>query len=298
MKNLLKLILILTVFSSCTPEDLVNNPESTNTPKINVVKLIRDGDTTAYTFQYNADTTKLTSVLRDGEWYATITYAANQAIIAMDITSYYGVTDSFLVKLSPNNYIDSIKSLVPELIFFGFENMNSNIRMTNNKLFESTSILENYVQSPTNNQTKTFFNMNYESSTNNIVAFKTSVRQSLFSYGYRDSVDYNTAYVNQPNLPDQFIMSTQSVRVYQGKPILNPFFLLQQSNIYPYRSHSNLISTWRTASVDFGLAPLTYGLDNYLYRYNYTFDGRSRVTQMDVTINGANYLSYQFVYFD
>jgi hypothetical protein len=298
MKNLLKLILVMTVFSSCTPEDLVNNPESTNTPKINVVKLIRDGDTTAYTFQYNADTTKLTSVLRDGEWYATITYAANQAIIAMDITSYYGVTDSFLVKLSPNNYIDSIKSLVPELIFFGFENMNSNIRMTNNKLFESTSILENYVQSPTNNQTKTFFNMNYESSTNNIVAFKTSVRQSLFSYGYRDSVDYNTAYVNQPNLPDQFIMSTQSVRVYQGKPILNPFFLLQQSNIYPYRSHSNLISTWRTASVDFGLAPLTYGLNNYLYRYNYTFDGRSRVTQMDVTINGANYLSYQFVYFD
>jgi hypothetical protein len=156
MKNLLKLILVMTVFSSCTPEDLVNNPESTNTPKINVVKLIRDGDTTAYTFQYNADTTKLTSVLRDGEWYATITYAANQAIIAMDITSYYGVTDSFLVKLSPNNYIDSIKSLVPELIFFGFENMNSNIRMTNNKLFESTSILENYVQSPTNNQTKTF----------------------------------------------------------------------------------------------------------------------------------------------
>jgi hypothetical protein len=298
MKNLLKLILVMTVFSSCTPEDLVNNPESTNTPKINVVKLIRDGDTTAYTFQYNADTTKLTSVLRDGEWYATITYAANQAIIAMDITSYYGVTDSFLVKLSPNNYIDSIKSLVPELIFFGFENMNSNIRMTNNKLFESTSILENYVQSPTNNQTKTFFNMNYESSTNNIVAFKTSVRQSLFSYSYRDSVEYNTAYVNQPNLPDQFIMSTQSVRVYQGKPILNPFFLLQQSNIYPYRSHSNLISTWRTASVDFGLAPLTYGLDNYLYRYNYTFDGRSRVTQMDVTINGANYLSYQFVYFD
>ncbi len=298
MKNLLKLILVMTVFSSCTPEDLVNDPESTNTPKINVVKLIRDGDTTAYTFQYNADTTKLTSVLRDGEWYATITYAANQAIIAMDITSYYGVTDSFLVKLSPNNYIDSIKSLVPELIFFGFENMNSNIRMTNNKLFESTSILENYVQSPTNNQTKTFFNMNYESSTNNIVAFKTSVRQSLFSYGYRDSVDYNTAYVNQPNLPDQFIMSTQSVRVYQGKPILNPFFLLQQSNIYPYRSHSNLISTWRTASVDFGLAPLTYGLNNYLYRYNYTFDGRSRVTQMDVTINGANYLSYQFVYFD
>lgn len=298
MKNLLKLILVMTVFSSCTPEDLVNNPESTNTPKINVVKLIRDGDTTAYTFQYNADTTKLTSVLRDGEWYATITYAANQAIIAMDITSYYGVTDSFLVKLSPNNYIDSIKSLVPELIFFGFENMNSNIRMTNNKLFESTSILENYVQSPTNNQTKTFFNMNYESSTNNIVAFKTSVRQSLFSYGYRDSVDYNTAYVNQPNLPDQFIMSTQSVRVYQGKPILNPFFLLQQSNIYPYRSHSNLISTWRTASVDFGLAPLTYGLNNYLYRYNYTFDGRSRVTQMDVTINSANYLSYQFVYFD
>ena len=298
MKSLLKLILILTVVSSCTPEDLVNDPESTNTPKINVVKLIRDGDTTAYTFQYNADTTKLTSVLRDGEWYATITYAANQAIIAMDITSYYGVTDSFLVKLSPNNYIDSIKSLVPELIFFGFENMNSNIRMTNNKLFESTSILENYVQSPTNNQTKTFFNMNYESSTNNIVAFKTSVRQSLFSYGYRDSVDYNTAYVNQPNLPDQFIMSTQSVRVYQGKPILNPFFLLQQSNIYPYRSHSNLISTWQTASVDFGLAPLTYGLDNYLYRYNYTFDGRSRVTQMDVTINGANYLSYQFVYFD
>ncbi|HPH88248.1 MAG TPA: hypothetical protein PKV76_07225 [Chitinophagales bacterium] len=298
MKNLLKLILVMTVFSSCTPEDLVNDPESTNTPKINIVKLIRDGDTTAYTFQYNADTTKLTSVLRDGEWYATITYAANQAIIAMDITSYYGVTDSFLVKLSPNNYIDSIKSLVPELIFFGFENMNSNIRMTNNKLFESTSILENYVQSPTNNQTKTFFNMNYESSTNNIVAFKTSVRQSLFSYGYRDSVDYNTAYVNQPNLPDQFIMSTQSVRVYQGKPILNPFFLLQQSNIYPYRSHSNLISTWQTASVDFGLAPLTYGLDNYLYRYNYTFDGRSRVTQMDVTINGANYLSYQFVYFD
>lgn len=298
MKNLLKLILVMTVFSSCTPEDLVNDPESTNTPKINVVKLIRDGDTTAYTFQYNADTTKLTSVLRDGEWYATITYAANQAIIAMDITSYYGVTDSFLVKLSPNNYIDSIKSLVPELIFFGFENMNSNIRMTNNKLFESTSILENYVQSPTNNQTKTFFNMNYESSTNNIVAFKTSVRQSLFSYGYRDSVDYNTAYVNQPNLPDQFIMSTQSVRVYQGKPILNPLFLLQQSNIYPYRSHSNLISTWRTASVDFGLAPLTYGLNNYLYRYNYTFDGRSRVTQMDVTINSANYLSYQFVYFD
>ncbi len=298
MKNLLKLILILTVVSSCTPEDLVNDPESTNTPKINVVKLIRDGDTTAYTFQYNADTTKLTSVLRDGEWYATITYAANQAIIAMDITSYYGITDTFLIKLSSDNYIDSIKSLVRIPIILGFEDMNSNLRITNNRLFESISILETYVQSPTNNQTKTFFNMNYESSTNNIVAFKTSVRQSLFSYGYRDSVDYNTAYVNQPNLPDQFIMSTQSVRVYQGKPILNPLFLLQQSNIYPYRSHSNLISTWRTASVDFGLAPLTYGLNNYLYRYNYTFDGRSRVTQMDVTINGANYLSYQFVYFD
>jgi hypothetical protein len=31
MKSLLKLILIMTVVSSCTPEDLVNNPESTNT---------------------------------------------------------------------------------------------------------------------------------------------------------------------------------------------------------------------------------------------------------------------------
>ena len=267
-------------------------------PKINVVKLIRDGDTTAYTFQYNADTTKLTSVLRDGEWYATITYAANQAIIAMDITSYYGVTDTFLVKLSSDNYIDSIKNLVRIPILFGFEDMNSNLRITNNRLFESTSILETYVQSPTNNQTKFFYNMNYESSTNNLVAFKTSVRQSFFSNSYRDSVVYNTAYVNQPNLPDQFITSTQSVRVYQGNPILNPFFLLQQSNIYPYRSHTNLINTWQTASIDFGLAPITYSFNNYVYRYNYTFDSRSRVTQMDVTINGANYLTYQFDYFD
>jgi hypothetical protein len=298
MKNLLKLILILTVVISCTPEDLVNDPESANTPKINVVKLIRDGDTTAYTFQYNADTTKLTSVLRDGEWYATITYAANQAIIAMDITSYYGVTDTFLIKLSSDNYIDSIKSLVRIPIILGFEDMNSNLRITNNRLFESISILETYVQSPTNNQTKFFYNMNYESSTNNIVAFKTGVRQSFFSNSYRDSVEYNTAYVNQPNLPDQFITSTQSVWVYQGNPILNPFFLLQQSNIYPYRSHSNLINTWRTATIDFGLAPISYSLNNYVYRYNYTFDSRSRVTQMDVTIDGANYLSYQFIYFD
>lgn len=298
MKNLLKLILVITVFSSCTPEDLVNDPESINTPKINAVKLIRDGDTVAYTFQYNADTTKLTSVLRDGEWYATITYAANQAIIAMDITSYYGITDTFLVKLSSDNYIDSIKSLVPVTIFFGFENMNSNIRITNNRLFESTSILERYVQSPTNNQTKSFFNMNYESSTNNLVAFRTTVRQTPFSYNYRDSIVYNTTFLNQPNLPDQFIMSTQSVKVFQGKPILNPFFLLQQSNIFPYRSHSNLINTWQTATVDFGLAPITYSLDNDEYRYNYTFDGRSRVIKMDVTIDGANYLTYQFIYFD
>jgi hypothetical protein len=176
--------------------------------------------------------------------------------------------------------------------------MNSNLRITNNRLFESISILETYVQSPTNNQTKFFYNMNYESSTNNIVAFKTSVRQSFFSNSYRDSVEYNTAYVNQPNLPDQFITSTQSVWVYQGNPILNPFFLLQQSNIYPYRSHSNLINTWRTATIDFGLAPISYSLNNYVYRYNYTFDSRSRVTQMDVTIDGANYLSYQFIYFD
>jgi hypothetical protein len=156
MKNLLKLILILTVVISCTPEDLVNDPESANTPKINVVKLIRDGDTTAYTFQYNADTTKLTSVLRDGEWYATITYAANQAIIAMDITSYYGITDTFLIKLSSDNYIDSIKSLVRIPIILGFEDMNSNLRITNNRLFESISILETYVPKSDEQSNKIF----------------------------------------------------------------------------------------------------------------------------------------------
>jgi hypothetical protein len=53
MKNLLKLFLLALIFNSCTPEDLVNDPESANTPKINVVKLIRDGDTTAYIFRHH-----------------------------------------------------------------------------------------------------------------------------------------------------------------------------------------------------------------------------------------------------
>lgn len=296
MKNIIKILVLLIFITSCRPEDFVNLPESNLPPKISAVKLIKLGDTTTYTFQYNEDTTKLTTVLRNGEWYSTITYALNQAVVVMDKGNIYH--DSFLVKLSPNAYIDSINSLVPELISFGEDKMYSSTRGVNNILYESDYFLDRYIQYQDNVRQTHLAYMEHDSTNDNLNKFYVQVTERGQSYSYRDSLDYSSRIVNQPNLPDQFVTSLQSFRLYQGVPILNPLFLLQQSNIYPYRSHTNLINNWQTFEVDLTLAPVFYSKTEYNYNYNYIFDGLSRVIQMDVYVNSELYLTYLFEYFD
>lgn len=218
MKNLLKFLLLTLVMSSCTPEDLINDPETNIPPKIKMVKLVKNGDTTAYTFLYNTDTTRLSSVLRDGDLYATLTYSTGEVLLTMALNTSF--TDSFVAKLSSGNYIDSLKN--PQLASFGLENPALITRGVNNRLFESRNYLNEYIKREGNfsgytKQEKYTFNSEYSTSANNLRSYDAQAIQSIFSETYRDSIIYNLTQTNQPNLPDQFATNFGMVFYFTGK---------------------------------------------------------------------------------
>jgi hypothetical protein len=299
MKNTIRILMLTLVINSCTQEDILNLQRA-NPPKFKTVNLIRNSDTTTYTFGYNSDTTKLTSVLRNGLFYASIGYSSNTVMLAMKMNNTYN--DTFVANITSDNFLDSLN-------FFSLPNtLNSNYkkpvrisRNSNNKLSQSTNFLIDYLKKDgflvgyDKLQTNTF-NMVYNSSNNNLIKYNTQAIQGILDTTYRDSIVYNTSRTNQPNLPDQFSTNLQSYFLQQGKPILTPLFLLQQSNIFPYQIHTNLIDSWLMYDIDFNGFPTIN--TEYFYRYSYTFDANARVTQMDITVNGANYLSYQFIYFN
>ena len=209
--------------------------------------------------------------------------------------------DTFLAKLSGNNYIDSLKNIKKDFINSALENSVSIIRGVNSRLYYSTSFLNYYMyynpEDESNILTSRTNYIVYNLSNNNLKSYVGFAIRSIFNHSYNDSLSYNLARPNQQNLPDQFITNMQSYYLYQGKPILTPMFLLQQSNIYPYRSHTNLINKWDALEVFLPFSPYP-STTPHTYTYNYTLDGLSRVTQMDVSVNGTNYLTYQFEYFN
>jgi hypothetical protein len=305
MKNILKLFTLFLLIQSCTPENLGDTPtpETNIPPKIRKLKLIKYGDTTTYLFNYNPDVdyAQLTSVLKDSQFYANLTYASNRVLLSINIAQN-GTMDTFIAIISPYNYIDSIRiSPVYDMLLSSFDKPYSMIRGANSTFFSSNVHINEYLLKDRNTsaftalQTTHLYNAEHQLN-NNILSYMASVNYTLFNQTYKDTIVYNASLINQPNLPDQFITNLQSYNALQGVPILTPLFLLQQSNIYPYRTHANLINSWGTHDVNF-FAPIPAVSQRDLI-YNYTLDTRNRVIQMVVILNFEEYLTYQFEYFD
>lgn len=297
MKKLFKLLFLIQVLVACSPDDLVVDPEDNIPPKIRTVEVIKNDISDVYSFQYNEDNSKLISVLRNGVLYASLSYSANYAKIEM--LNNAARNDTFVAKLSSNNYIDSLNNISNIAYFFGLGNPTNIVRGVNGRLFESQNYLNEYlkqvgVYTPMKTFTENHF---YNTIDNNLRRYDATASLGGFNVSYKDSLVFNESRINQPNLPDQFITNMQTYFPGQGIPLLSPLFLLQQSNYYPYRTHTNLIQEWQytEAYINIFSIPPT-SINQFIYQYNYSFDGLNRVNQMDVSVDGILNTTYVFQY--
>lgn len=291
MKNLLLISCVISAFCSCTPEDLVPEPETNIPPKIRTVTITNEAETSVYTFAYNEDTTKLTSVLFNGELYATLSYDSNEVIIIYNLFGN-GFIDSLIVKHTNEGYIDSIYTYNFPLAPGSKYEYYSAVKLPNAKLFSS----ENNIDPFFSGLLKTSYNnLTFDLSNDNTLCTVSNFT-AVGNITVYDTLNYDASRMNQPNLPNQFINTEQVFSSSQSSTKLNPLFLLQQSNLYTHKTHSHLINRVRYREVTYGgFSTLTsYGS----YNYNYIFDGSSRVSEMTKSEGGIILGTYQFEYFD
>jgi hypothetical protein len=291
MKNLFLIISILSVLYSCTPEDLVPDPETNIPPKIRSVKITNETETSVYSFNYNEDTTKLSSVLFNGALYATLNYDSNKVVLVFNLYGG-GFTDSFIVKHTNEGYIDSIYTYnFPLAVGSRFDYYNA-VKLPNARLFSAENTINSYFATDVK---KNYSQTTFDTDSDNTLSFVLNYTGlgTIVSY---DTLSYDETRPNQPNIPNQFISSEQIFGSNQSATKLNPIFLLQQSNIYPHRTHTHLINRVNYRQVTYGgFSTFTsYGSFNY----NYTFDASSRVNQMTKSEGGIVLGTYQFEYFD
>lgn len=299
MKKLFKLLFLFQVLVACSPDDLIVEPEENIPPKIRTVEVTKNDVSDVYSFQYNEDNSKLISVLRNGVLYASLSYTSNNAKIEM--LNNPGRNDTFVAKLSTNNYIDSLNNISTVAYFFSLGNPTNIVRGVNGRLFESQNYLIDYLKQVGVFSPLKIFSSNhlYNSEDNNLRRYNAVASLGGYNVSYKDSLIYNESRINQPNLPDQFITNMQTYYPGQGIPLLSPLFLLQQSNYYPYRTHTNLIQEWQytEAYINIFSIPPT-SINQFIYQYNYVFDALNRVNQMDVSVDGILNTTYVFEYMD
>ena len=298
MKNLTVIPVILAfVLLGCSRLDL-DREIPISVPKISEMTVIEPtADTTVYSFQYTGE--QLTTVLRNNLDYANLIYHDDrvEVITKFDFTNFSDTFVAYIKRIPDVNiiYIDSIynRNTQTELAM-NVRQFYSKRQPINNKLLkDSEENITRYIEGNgvyPSTSVRTFNYIRYLPNSFNIASlqFMTSLP---FDRGGEFFI-YNTN-VNQPNLPDQFITNFQSYYSIGRSIFLTPTFLLQQSNIFPYRKHDNLVSSWSKISTGSfpGVMERTI-----LYDYSYTYDSDSRVTQMNVSMDRTLLYIYKFQY--
>ncbi len=266
-------MLFAILIGGCNPAD----PPAVN-QKIRSLTITNFGDTVSYEFSYTGD--QLTAVNKQGELYARLSYSTNEVNVEMVKPSY---RDTFRIYLSSSNFIDSIKEQgVLQRKFF---------RNTAGQL-DSCRYTESGVS---------LFYDNVQYAEDKITVFRQSRPYTCGLYNTCIQIGSDTAaYTSltpQPNLPEQFFTFPLS----EGLSFkdLNPMFLLQQSGIFPYLSHPNLVGNWNTF---YSILVTQTTPPKFRFHYTYTFDTQNRVIVMYVyntlQSNTVPFKTYSIGYFD
>lgn len=266
-------MLFAILIGSCNPTDspVVNQ-------KIRSLTITTFGDTVSYEFSYTDD--RLTAVNKQGDPYARLSYYTNEVNVEMVKPSY---SDTFRIYLSPANFIDSIKQQgILQRKFF---------RNTAGQL-DSCRYTESGVS---------LFYDNVVYSGNQILNFRQSRPYTCGFYNTCIQIGSDTAaYTSltpQPNLPEQFFTCPLS----EGLSFkdLNPMFLVQQSGIFPYLSHRNLVGSWNTF---YSILVTQTTPPKFHFRYTYSFDTQNRVIAMytynTLQSDTVPFKTYSIGYFD
>lgn len=260
---------------SCDP----TSPAPAINYKIKELTILFNDDTANYSFSY--DGTNLNSITRDGRNYANITYADNKAWVMMNYNFY---KDTFLINYNGSKLVDSIKH------FNGIDNRHF-FRNVSNHLDSCR-----YTESG-----KSLFYSNFAESGGQPFTYDHSnvYTCGVFNTCYqtnKDTILYNTR-INQANLPGQFLTMPLS----EGISLLdlNPLFLVQQSSIFLYQPHANLISNLYTSySILVSQSPPK----RLHFRYEYSFDSKGRITLIyqydDLLSTSIPFKTYALTYFD
>ncbi len=279
-------IFICIFFSSCNPDPVVLPTESDlNVPKIRNLTISStnplDG-TRNYSFAYTNN--RLSTVSEHGYTVANFVYDTIFNLARIIIYSNQNNYDSTIINVQYHRsgssniyYIDSIYSIDPltghHMLYNRFFQNNTN----GNKLSFAMSKHDPYLMR--------YLTRDYDGSTANIISY-TGEFDSILS-GTIDTciVRYNTL-PNQANLPYQFITNFFWQNNY-GLSDIDPLFLLQQSNIFPYRAHDNLMS-YHNVPVQTLIGTHIYtSFDRHDFTYDRDTDGR--VTQLRAQLYSTTY---------
>lgn len=245
---------IVICMMSCDP----TSPSPSVDTKIKTLTILASNDTAIYKFAYNSYN-QLDTVFKDNNPYAILNYTSSSAMI-VKLNSIY--RDTFYVYKSSTNYIDSVKDNLNVKRFY----RNSSAQLDSIWNYENNHSLMHYIG---------------DMSSNDILQYQQTLPYTCNLYYYcseisNDTITYSSV-ANQANLPEQFV----------GIPLsenfsfldLNPVFMMQQSDIFPYMPHNHLRENWITKYSIF----VTQGVPNrFLFNYQYRFDAQNRVTAMYV----------------
>lgn len=266
-------ILSAILIYGCNPTD----PPSVN-QKIRTLTIISLGDTVSYEFSYTGN--QLSAVNKHGEAYARLYYSANQVDVEMVKPSY---RDTFRIYFSSVNFIDSIKQhqILQRRFFRTAAGQLDSCRYTESGVslfYDNVIYIDNKV---------TIFR---QSRPYTCGLFNTCVQIGS------DTASYSSL-APQANLPEQFFTFPLSDGL--SFKDLNPMFLVQQSGIFPYASHPNLIGNWNTF---YSILVTQTTPPKFRFSYTYTFDTQNRVITMNVfntlQSNTVPFRTYVIGYFD
>lgn len=285
--------IIFILFGACERSgEILPNESDLYLPKIrslNVTTDLPNGGSANYTFDYNGDFLHVIS--KNGYPVTTISYdpIENRARIASapapgDIDSAIAFVKYHRASTSNIFYMDSIYTIDrltgnTILIYDYYQNRgNSNKLSRSNTDFAITK--------------KQLFSPLYVGASSNISNYNGTLSNSLSILNFDTANVYYTTIANQANLPFQFV--TNSFWQYNyGLMDLDLPFLMQQSNIFPYRAHDNLIQNH--------IIPMHNGsftspaVEYQPHNFSYTFDASNRVNDMTIEIYGLAY-NYQIIY--
>lgn len=274
-RHLWVFVLMITIVYGCHRE----SPTPMVDKKIKSMTLYAFGDSAIFSFTYTHH--KLIAVTKNGIPYVEISYSSNFASIVYKNPTIY---DTLKTYFNSKNLIDSVITNHNKIRIY-YRN-NTNDLLDSCRYFEGTNLLcnsfvdENYQPITFQQQRPYTCGMFYD------VCIKTGV----------DTATYTTM-ENQYNIPFQFFTTPLS----EGLSFLdlNPLVLMQQSEIYPYKPHQNLLKNWNTF---YSILITQVPSPRFHFRFKYEKDTKQRIVKMELfdTLQSDSIpmRKFQFNYFD